>query len=53
MLKNPCYAGAFAYGRTASRTVVREARPHTSHGSKIPLDAWQVLLQEHHPGYIS
>jgi hypothetical protein len=26
MLKNPCYAGAFAYGRTAFRTVVRGDR---------------------------
>jgi DNA invertase Pin-like site-specific DNA recombinase len=53
MLKNPCYAGAFAYGRTASRTVVREERPRTSHGHKTPRDAWQVLLRDHHPGYIS
>lgn len=53
MLKNPCYAGAFAYGRTASRTVVREERPRRSHGHPTPLGAWQVLIRDHHPGYIS
>ncbi len=53
MLKNPCYAGAFAYGRTASRTVVREQRARRSHGHKTPLGQWQVLIREHHPGYIS
>jgi DNA invertase Pin-like site-specific DNA recombinase len=53
MLKNPCYAGAFAYGRTASRTVVREDRPRRSHGHKTPLGEWQVLIRDHQPGYIS
>jgi hypothetical protein len=52
MLKNPCYAGAFAYGRTVSRTVVHAERPRTSHGAKTSIDAWQVLLRDHHPGYI-
>jgi len=53
MLKNPCYAGAFAYGRTASRTVVGEDRPRRSYGHTTPLDAWPVLIRDHHPGYIS
>lgn len=53
ILKNPCYAGVFAYGRTASRTVVREERARRSHGHKTPLGQWQVLIPDHHPGYIS
>jgi DNA invertase Pin-like site-specific DNA recombinase len=53
MLKNPCYAGAFVYGRTSSRTVVREARARRSHGHKTPLGEWPVLIRDHHPGYIS
>jgi DNA invertase Pin-like site-specific DNA recombinase len=53
MLKNPCYAGAFAYGRTASRTVVQEERPRSSHGHRTPLGAWPILIRDHHPGYIS
>jgi DNA invertase Pin-like site-specific DNA recombinase len=49
VLHNPCYAGAFCYGR------------HTHHrlpGGKtaittLPQDQWTVLIPEHHPGYIS
>jgi len=52
MLKNPCYAGAFVYGRTMSRTEVREERARRSYGHPIPLDQWQVLIRDHHPGYI-
>jgi DNA invertase Pin-like site-specific DNA recombinase len=53
MLKNPCYAGAFVYGRTASRTVVREERPRRSHGHPTTRDEWPVLIRDHHPGYIN
>jgi hypothetical protein len=52
MLKNPCYAGAFAYGRTASRTVVRGDRARRSHGHQTPVGEWAILIREHHPGYI-
>ena len=52
MLKNPCYAGAFAYGRTVSRTVVQAERARRSYGHPTPLDQWQVLLRDHHSGYI-
>jgi DNA invertase Pin-like site-specific DNA recombinase len=53
VLKNPCYAGAFAYGQRETRTVVRDGRAHTSHGHKKPLEQWDVLIPDHHPGYIS
>jgi excisionase family DNA binding protein len=53
ILKNPCYAGAFAYGQREARTTVRDGRAHTSHGHKKPLEQWAVLIQGHHPGYIS
>jgi excisionase family DNA binding protein len=53
ILKNPCYAGAFAYGQREARTIVRDGRAHTSQGHKKPLEQWQVLIQDHHPGYIS
>jgi DNA invertase Pin-like site-specific DNA recombinase len=49
VLANPCYAGAYAYGRrrgrrTPSGTVVM--RP-------APREEWTVLIPEAHPGYIS
>jgi hypothetical protein len=53
MLKNPCYAGAFVYGRTASRMVMREDRPRRSYGHKAIPGEWQILIRDHHPGYIS
>ena len=53
ILKNPGYAGAFAYGQREAHTTVRDGRAHTSHGHKKPLEQWQVLIQDHPPGYIS
>jgi Transposase IS66 family/Recombinase len=53
MLKNPTYAGAFAYGRTQCRTVVVEGRSRKSGGHKVEMDNWQLLLKDHHAGYIS
>jgi hypothetical protein len=53
MLKDPCYAGAFVYGRTASRMVMREDRPRRSYGHKAIPGEWQILIRDHHPGYIS
>ena len=53
LLKNPAYAGAYAYGRTQidsrKQTV---GRPHTGSVS-MPEQAWPVLIQDHHPVYIS
>jgi DNA invertase Pin-like site-specific DNA recombinase len=53
MLKNPCYAGAFAYGKTAMRTRIEEGRARQSSRYRKPQKEWKVLLIGHHPGYIS
>jgi len=53
MLRNPCYAGAFAYGKTAPRTVIEEGRARQVSRYRKPQDEWKVLLVDHHPGYIS
>src|SRR5246500_2645 len=53
MLKNPCYAGAFAYGKTAPRTVIEEGRARQRSRYRKPQNEWKVLLVDHHPGYIS
>lgn len=52
ILRNPQYAGAFAYGRTGMTTAVRNGRTHTTRRSK-PLDTWTVCLRDHHEGYIT
>jgi hypothetical protein len=53
ILKNPCYAGAFAYGRTAAQTVVREGRARQGSRRRKPQSQWKVLILDAHPGYIS
>ena len=53
ILKNPCYAGAFAWGRTATKTVIEQGRARQVGRHKKPIDQWKVLILDHHPGYIS
>lgn len=53
MLKHPLYAGAYVFGRTTNRMKVVEGRARKSTGHKKPMQAWSVLLRDHHPGYIS
>ncbi len=53
MLRNPCYAGAFAYGKTAARTVIEDGRARQGSRQRKPQSEWKVLLVDHHPGYIS
>lgn len=51
-LSNPCYAGTFAYGRTAVRNVISDGRMRRSATRSIkPMEQWQILLVDHHPGY--
>jgi hypothetical protein len=52
VLKNPCYAGAFAYGRTEMQTVVREGRARQGKRRRKPQAQWKVLIFDSHPGYI-
>ena len=52
MLKNPFYAGAYAYGKGEKRTDIVDGRARTSYGHRKPLEEWEVLLKDHHPGYI-
>ncbi|MDB5971723.1 MAG: serine recombinase [Hydrocarboniphaga sp.] len=53
LLQHPVYAGAYVFGRTAQRTHVVDGRARKTVGHKRPIQAWSVLLQDHHPGYIS
>jgi DNA invertase Pin-like site-specific DNA recombinase len=53
MLRNPCYGGAFAYGKTAPRTVIEDGRARSQSRYRKPQNEWKVLLVDHHSGYIS
>ncbi|MCW6513234.1 recombinase family protein [Lichenifustis flavocetrariae] len=52
ILTNPVYAGAYAFGRTASKVVVENGRKRIRRGLRRPLAAWDVLLKDQHEGYI-
>lgn len=53
MVKNPAYAGAFAWGRSGTRTRVVDGRSRKTQGHRLEMDRWQILLKDHHPGYIN
>jgi DNA invertase Pin-like site-specific DNA recombinase len=53
LIQNPVYAGAFVHGRTTTKTVMCDGRARKTHGHRVPMDQWEVLIRDHHPGYIS
>ena len=53
MLRNPCYAGALVYGRTAAKTVIVDGRARQSHRQKQPVAQWRILLLDNHAGSMS
>jgi len=53
LLKNPFYAGAYAYGKSENRTQIVEGRARKSYGHGKPMEEWSVLLKDHHEGYLS
>ncbi|MDE1147028.1 MAG: recombinase family protein [Azospirillaceae bacterium] len=53
LLTNPVYGGAYVFGRTGSRVSVRDGRKHVVRGFRRAQSEWEVLIPEHHEGYIS
>lgn len=52
VLKNPFYAGAYAYGKSGKQTTIVDGRARKSYKHRKPFEEWDVLLKEHHEGYI-
>jgi len=50
---NPFYAGAYAYGKSQVQIEIRDGHAHRIYGRQKPREAWDVLLRDHHPGYVS
>ena len=48
-IRNPRYAGAFVFGRTKSR----KHADGSLHIESIPLDEWDTVIPDAHPGYIT
>jgi len=53
MLTNPVYAGAYAFGRRGVRTTIENGRKKVKRNPQRDWNAWDVLLRDHHEGYIS
>ena len=54
ILKNPCYAGALAYGRTEAKITVDDGRARKSSSRNYKSqEKWKVLLRGNHDGYIT
>lgn len=53
VLKNPCYAGAYVFGRHRGVKSISAEGQVRATVQRQPIDSWLVLLQEHHPGYIT
>ena len=53
ILTNPVYGGAYAFGRTGSRVTVENGRKRVSRGHCREREDWDVLLVDHHEGYVS
>lgn len=52
VLTNPVYAGAYAYGKTRQETIMDASGRRRKRVRKLPRCQWQVLIPEHHPGFI-
>lgn len=53
VLKNPTYAGVFVWGRKHTRTSIVDGRARKTRGHARPQDQWEVVIPEHHDGYIT
>jgi DNA invertase Pin-like site-specific DNA recombinase len=52
-LTNPCYAGAFVFGRNRTEKRVGEDGRVTARTVGLPRDEWEVLIPEHHQGFVT
>lgn len=52
LLTNPIYAGAYAYGRSATETVFEDGEPRVRVVRHRQREEWMVLLKDHHEAYI-
>jgi hypothetical protein len=53
LLTNPVYAGAYVFGRTASRVRIEASRKRVVRGVRQSPADWTVLIRDHHESYIS
>jgi len=52
ILTNPVYAGAYVFGRTKTVTRIEQGRKQSVAGKRVAQEQWQVLITQHHEGYV-
>jgi DNA invertase Pin-like site-specific DNA recombinase len=52
-LTNPTYAGAFVFGRTRTKKRLDENGRLVVRTLQVPRSEWEVLIPDHHAGYVS
>jgi hypothetical protein len=52
VLTNPVYAGAYVYGKTRTEMTLDASGIRRKRIRLLPRDHWQVLIKEHHEGFI-
>ncbi len=52
VLENPVYAGAYAFGKTRRERYVDAHGQPRQRMRRLPQAEWEVLIWEHHPGFI-
>jgi hypothetical protein len=52
VVTHPAYAGAYVYGRTRHERYLTEEGPVRSRARRLPQAEWEVLIPDHHPGFI-
>lgn len=53
ILKNPSYAGAYVYGRYRCKKIISTNGTISTKIESVPISSWQVLIKDHHEGYIN
>ncbi len=52
-LRSSIYAGAYAFGRRGNRTSVVDGRARKTTGHHRSISEWNVLIKDHHDGFLS
>lgn len=52
VLTHPAYAGAYVFGKTKYQRYLGEDGAMRVRRRKLPQDQWEVLIKDHHPGYL-
>jgi len=53
ILTNPTYAGMFVYGRSKTERKVDESGTIRIRPRPLPPEEWEVVIEGHHPGFIT